>query len=165
MQNTFSIESLPTCTLQCVFYLLLVILKFTLQSWKVPRGSVEEHCTANAVPVRIEVLTRETCRFFFLFSFFHFVSFFFYDLLVFPFYTKLINSLKVFTCILVFSLRYISERFSSNWQVYPFSTLLNSGHSSKEFGISLLFLFFLSFLFLFFFSWWFVGFLILCEAV
>ena len=86
----------------------------------------------------------------FFFFFFHFLSFFFYDLLVFPFYTKLINSLKVFTCILVFSLRYISERFSSNWQVYPFSTPLNSGHLSKEFGISLLFLFFLSFLILFF---------------
>ena len=40
MQNTFSKESLPTFTLQCVFYLLLVILKFTLQSWQVPRSSV-----------------------------------------------------------------------------------------------------------------------------
>ena len=159
MQNTFSIESLPTCTLQCVFYLLLVILKFTLQSWQVPRSSVDRTLYRECGPSQDRGPDPGNLPFFFLFSFFHFVSFFFYDSS-----TKLINSLKVFTCILVFSLRYISERFSSNWQVYPFSTLLNSGHLSKEFGISLLFLFILSFLILFF-SKWFVGFLILCEAV
>ena len=139
-QNTFSIESLPTCTLQYVFLSLVVILKFTLQSWQVPRSSVGRALYRESAPSRDGDPDPGNLSFFFLF--FHFVGFFFYDLLVFSFYTKLINSLKVFICIHVFSLHYISERFSSYWRVYPFSTLLNSGHLSKEFGISLLFLFF-----------------------
>ena len=39
-QNTSSPESLPTCTLQYILYLLRIILKFALPSWQYPRSSV-----------------------------------------------------------------------------------------------------------------------------
>ena len=49
---------------------------------KFPAAQWVEHCTAKAVPVRVEILTRGTCRFFFvvvfLFSFTFLIFFFFW---------------------------------------------------------------------------------------
>ena len=59
-QNTqFFTLSLCTCSLQYVLLLLYIIFKFSLRSWQV-LGAAQwvEHCTANAVRVRME-----TCRF------------------------------------------------------------------------------------------------------
>ena len=75
----------------------------------------------------MEILTRGTCRFFFVFFclifFLKIFSSFFDDLLVFLFYTKLINILKRFF-ILVFSLHFISERFVPH--IGKFTLLLHS---------------------------------------
>ena len=78
---------------------------------KFPAAQWVEHCTANAVRVRMEILYRGTCRFvlFFLFSGFFNITFFEASLL-FPFYTWPINSLE-YLCILLLSVNYISQGF------------------------------------------------------
>ena len=44
---------------------------------KFPAAQWVEHCTANAVRVRIEILYRGTCRFVLFFSFYYFFIIFF----------------------------------------------------------------------------------------
>ena len=59
---------------------------------KFPAAQWVEHCTANAVRVRIEILYRGTCRFvlfFFLFLCDFFFNYFFEASLLFPCYTSL----------------------------------------------------------------------------
>ena len=83
---------------------------------KFPAAQWVEHCTANAVRVRIEILYRGTCRFvffFFLLLFHDFffedsfpLDFFFEDSFSLVFYIKIRNNLECL-CILVFLLQYI----------------------------------------------------------
>ena len=79
---------------------------------KFPAAQWVEHCTANAVRVRMEILYRGTCRFDFFF-----VSLFFFSLLIFfpsfaaiLYYARLKSSVE-YLCIVLFSLYYISQGF------------------------------------------------------
>ena len=93
------LESWCTCSLKYILHLLHIVLNFPLLSiyGKFPTAQWVECCTANAVPVRMEILFRGTCCF----------SFFFFDnnVVLFPFYTKLINSPE---CILYWSFHIMS---------------------------------------------------------
>ena len=79
---------------------------------KFPAAQWVEHCTANAVRVRMEILYRGTCRFvlFFPFSLLFLFQLFFKTSLLFPFYTRPRNSPE-YLCILLFSVNYISQGF------------------------------------------------------
>ena len=53
-----------------------------------------EHCTAKAVPVRMEILFRGTCRFLFFFIFIVFLTFFLEGSFLFRVCTKIKNNIK-----------------------------------------------------------------------
>ena len=72
-KNTFSSKSLLITYFTCYtwsYNLLFCHGKFPAAQWV-------EHCTAKAVPVRMEILQRGSCRFFFLILFFSFLYFLF----------------------------------------------------------------------------------------
>ena len=78
---------------------------------KFPAAQWVEHCTANAVRVRMEILYRGTCRFDFFFSlFFFFIDFFFRRFAAILYYARLKSSVE-YVCIVLFSLYYISQGF------------------------------------------------------
>ena len=73
-QNTLSLEPLPLfIAVLCppVTYNLKILLSF---HGKFPAAQWVEHCTAKAVPVRMEILFRGTCHFFCLISFLIFLK-------------------------------------------------------------------------------------------
>ena len=76
-RNTLSLEPLPLfIAVLCppVTYNLKILLSF---HGKFPAAQWVEHCTAKAVPVRMEILTRGTCCFVLGFFFFNPFYFFF----------------------------------------------------------------------------------------
>ena len=77
-QKTSFSESLPTCTLQYIRYLLHIILKFALPSWQVPRSSVGRALYRESGPSQDGDPVPGNLPFFlFIFHLFHFLFHFF----------------------------------------------------------------------------------------
>ena len=94
-QNALSLEPLPLfIAVLCppVTYNLKILLSF---HGKFPAAQWVEHCTAKAVPVRMEILTRGTCCF--VLDFFFLTLFMFFFLLNLPFYSQECPFLLVFS--------------------------------------------------------------------
>ena len=88
-------------------------LNFLSMHGKFPAAQWVEHCTANAVRVRMEILYRGTCRFdfFFVSLFFFFLYWFFFRSFAAILYYARLKSSVEYLCIVLFSLYYISQGF------------------------------------------------------
>ena len=92
---------------------------------KFPAAQWVEHCTAKAVPVRMEILFRGTCRFF------HWFFFFFFSKI--RFLSYFISRYEIMWSVFVYSpflLQYIREGFVP--LLGKVSLFLHSGHASER---------------------------------